>query len=82
MAGGLGSRLKPLTNVIPKPLIPIGEKTIIEYIIDRFEAVGCDEFYCSVNYSKNIKVLSRKYRKRNFLFPRTITFRNGWIPIG
>ena len=54
MAGGLGSRLKPLTNVIPKPLIPIGEKTIIEYIIDRFEAVGCDEFYCSVNYKAEI----------------------------
>ena len=30
MAGGVGSRLKPLTNVIPKPLIPIGEKTIAE----------------------------------------------------
>ena len=54
MAGGLGSRLKPLTNVIPKPLVPVGEKTIIEYIIDLFEAVGCDEFYCSVNYKADI----------------------------
>ena len=54
MAGGFGTRLKPLTNVIPKPLVPIGEKTIIEYIIDSFEAVGCDEFYCSVNYKADI----------------------------
>lgn len=54
MAGGLGSRLKPLTNVIPKPLIPIGDKTIIEYIIDMFEDVGCNEFYCSINYKADI----------------------------
>lgn len=54
MAGGFGTRLKPLTNVIPKPLVPIGEKTIIEYIIERFEAVGCEKFYCSVNYKADI----------------------------
>ena len=54
MAGGIGSRLKPLTNVIPKPLVPIGDKTIIESIMDSFEAVGCDEFYCSVNYKADI----------------------------
>ena len=50
MAGGKGTRLKPLTNVIPKPLIPIGEKTIIEEIMDRFLNVGCNIFYISVNY--------------------------------
>ncbi|MDP3463671.1 MAG: nucleotidyltransferase family protein [Bacteroidales bacterium] len=50
MAGGLGKRLLPLTNVIPKPLIPIGEKTIVEEIMDRFIDVGCDSFLMSVNY--------------------------------
>jgi len=50
MAGGKGTRLKPLTNVIPKSLLPIGEKTIIEEIIDRFLKVGCSQFYLSVNY--------------------------------
>jgi dTDP-glucose pyrophosphorylase len=50
MAGGKGTRLKPFTNVIPKPIIPIGDKTIIEEIMDRFVDVGCDEFYISVNY--------------------------------
>ena len=50
MAGGTGTRLKPLTNVIPKPLIPIGEKTIIEEIMDRFVNVGCNDFSLSVNY--------------------------------
>jgi len=50
MAGGEGNRLKPLTNILPKPLIPIGEKTIIENIMDKFCEVGCNNFYISVNY--------------------------------
>ena len=50
MAGGRGTRLKPLTNVIPKPMIPIGEKTILEEIMDRFESIGCRKFYLSVDY--------------------------------
>lgn len=54
MAGGKGTRLKPLTNVFPKPLIPIGEKTILEEIMDRFENIGCDKFYMSVNYKYDI----------------------------
>lgn len=54
MAGGKGTRLKPLTNVIPKPLIPIGDKTILEEILDQFEKIGCDTFYMSVNYKFDI----------------------------
>lgn len=50
MAGGKGSRLAPLTNVYPKPLIPIGEKTIVETIMDKFVAHNCHDFYMSVNY--------------------------------
>lgn len=54
MAGGFGTRLKPLTNVLPKPLIPINEKTIIEHIFDRFYEHGCNEFYISVNYKAEL----------------------------
>ncbi len=50
MAGGKGTRLKPLTNIIPKPLIPLGEFTIIEEIMNRFTDVGCNDFFISVNY--------------------------------
>lgn len=50
MAGGQGSRLRPLTNVLPKPLIPIGEQTMMEDIMDRFVECGCHDFYISVNY--------------------------------
>ena len=54
MAGGKGTRLKPITNVIPKPLVPIGDKTILEEIMDQFEAIGCQKFYISVNYKSNM----------------------------
>lgn len=54
MAGGKGSRLKPITNVIPKPLVPIGDKTILEEILDRFETIGCTKFYMSVNYKSDM----------------------------
>ena len=50
MAGGQGSRLRPLTNVLPKPLIPIGDQTMMEDIMDRFVECGCHDFYISVNY--------------------------------
>ena len=45
---------RPLTNVIPKPLIPIGEQTMIEDIMDRFLECGCKQFYISVNYKADI----------------------------
>ena len=54
MAGGKGTRLKPITNVIPKPLVPIGDKTILETILDQFESIGCHKFYMSVNYKADI----------------------------
>lgn len=54
MAGGKGTRLKPITNVIPKPLVPIGEKTILEVIMDQFESIGCHKFYMSVNYKADM----------------------------
>ena len=50
MAGGKGTRLLPLTNMLPKPLIPLGEKTILEEIMDRFERIGSKRFYLSLNY--------------------------------
>ena len=54
MAGGKGTRLRPLTNILPKPLIPIVDKTIIEDIMDQFVKAGCSEFYISVNYKADM----------------------------
>lgn len=54
MAGGKGTRLKPITNVIPKPLIPLGDRTILEHIINRFTVHEVKNFYLSVNYKAEI----------------------------
>lgn len=54
MAGGKGTRMKPFTNVLPKPLIPIGEQTILEVIMDRYNLYFKCDFYISVNYKANL----------------------------
>ncbi|MBK6770929.1 MAG: NTP transferase domain-containing protein [Ignavibacteria bacterium] len=50
LAGGLGSRLKPFTEVIPKPLLPIGEKSVLEIQIERLKKHGFDEIFLATNY--------------------------------
>ncbi len=51
LAGGLGSRLRPFTEVIPKPLLPIGEKAVLEIQIERLKKHGFDEIsYLATNY--------------------------------
>lgn len=67
MAGGEGTRLRPLTNIIPKPLIPIDDKTIVEDIMDKFIDVGCNDFTFSVNYkAEKIKDYFDKLPNKNF----------------
>jgi dTDP-glucose pyrophosphorylase len=50
MAGGLGSRLLPLTDSIPKPLVSVGDKPILETILEGFVEQNFKNFYISVNY--------------------------------
>jgi len=54
MAGGKGTRLAPYTDVLPKPLIPIGNMTITEHIIEHFGSFGCDNFTMIVNHKKEL----------------------------
>ena len=50
MAGGRGSRLRPMTDTIPKPLLKVGEKAIIDHNVDRLRSYGIDDFHISVRY--------------------------------
>lgn len=50
MAGGKGVRLRPLTEKIPKPLLPIGDKPIIDYNIERMLSFGINHISVTVNY--------------------------------
>lgn len=54
MAGGKGTRLRPITNIIPKPLIPLGDCTVIERIIAQFYKKGVRDFFATVNYKSEM----------------------------
>lgn len=54
MAGGLGTRLKPLTDNIPKPLLKVGSKPILETIIENFSNYGFKDIIISVNYKADM----------------------------
>ena len=78
MAGGEGVRLRPLTNVLPKPLIPIGDKTMLEEIFERFGKYGCDTFYISVNYKAELI----EYYLKNQKLPYHLNFYKEEKPMG
>jgi dTDP-glucose pyrophosphorylase len=52
MAGGFGKRLYPLTRTVPKPLLPIGKKPILEGILEQLSGEGFSQFFISVHYQK------------------------------
>ena len=54
MAGGMGTRVQPLTNVIPKPLLPVNGRSFLEEIIHRFAFYSIKDFYISVNYKAEL----------------------------
>ncbi len=54
MAGGKGTRLKPYTDILPKPLIPVGSMTITEQIMHRFKRFNCTDFRMVVNHKKEL----------------------------
>ena len=63
MAGGKGTRLDPFTKILPKPLIPIGDKPIIELIMDNFQKYGMEHFYVTLNHrSKMIKAYFEEFK--------------------
>lgn len=54
MAGGKGGRLDPFTKILPKPLIPVGDKPIIELIIEEFKNQGVQEYYVTLNHKSEM----------------------------
>lgn len=50
MAGGRGERLRPLTDELPKPLLPVAGKAIIDYNVEELETCGVKKIYVTVNY--------------------------------
>jgi NDP-sugar pyrophosphorylase family protein len=54
LAGGLGTRLMPLTKIIPKPLLPVGEKSLLEITILNLKKFGFDEVILATNYKSDL----------------------------
>lgn len=66
MAGGKGTRMAPFTKVLPKPLIPVGEKTILEHIIDEFSNYGNSRYYFTLNYKGELIEAYFKSLKKDY----------------
>ncbi len=71
MAGGKGTRLDPFTKILPKPLIPIGDKPIIEIIMEKFFRQGFQNFIFTLNYK-------REYIKM-FLKENSFPYNIDWV---
>ncbi len=54
MAGGKGERLDPITRVLPKPLVPLKEKTAIENILESFSNFGAKKFFFTLNFKSDL----------------------------
>lgn len=78
MAGGRGSRLEPFTKILPKPLVPVHDKPIIEHIIESFTKVGCSDFHLTVNYKS--KILKAYFEELQPSYK--ISFVDEHIPLG
>ncbi len=63
MAGGKGSRLDPFTKVLPKPLIPLGDKTVIDRIIDNFRIYGIYKFHLTIHHMS--KIIRAYFEEKN-----------------
>ena len=64
LAGGLGTRISEYTKTIPKPMIKIFGKPILQRIIDHYISYGHKEFYIALGYKGN--VIKEYFRKKKF----------------
>ena len=71
MAGGRGARLRPLTEKTPKPLLPVGNKAIIDHNIDRLISYGIQHINVTVNYLKE-QIEEHYQEPRNSVKIRTV----------
>ena len=79
LAGGRGKRLRPITDKIPKPLIPINNKPLIERTIKYLKKYGITEIIISSGYKSN---LIEKFLKKKKNFGCKIIFSTEKIPLG
>ncbi|MDE2018743.1 MAG: NDP-sugar synthase [Patescibacteria group bacterium] len=78
-AGGFGTRLRPITDTIPKPMIPILGKPLLQWHIDQFRKAGVTEFFFALQYLPNV---IRNYFKNGSGFGVKINYHVEEAPLG
>jgi len=78
MAGGKGTRLDPFTRILPKPLLPIDNKAIIEVIMDDYAKFGMKIFYITINHKA--KIIKAYFEEQKSIY--SIEFIEEDIPLG
>jgi len=81
IAGGRGERLKPLTNTLPKPMISIGDKPILEHVINLFKRNGISDFIIALCYMPN-PIINYFGDGSKFGIKITYTFEDPDSPLG
>ena len=56
LAAGKGTRMKPISDVFPKPLIPLNGKPMINHVIDYFTKYGINNYFLTLNYKSNLMI--------------------------
>lgn len=83
LAAGLGTRLRPITNTIPKCLVPINNKPLLQYWFENLSAVGISEFLVNTHYfSDEVEkfINTSKYKKRTtIVFEKTLLNTGGTV---
>ena len=79
MAGGFGARLRPLTEHLPKPLLKVGDKPILEAILEQFIAAGFYRFYIATHYKAE---LIKAHFKDGSDWGVSITYVHEDVPLG
>jgi NDP-sugar pyrophosphorylase family protein len=79
LAGGLGTRLQPLTEIIPKPLLPVGEKAVLEIQIELLKRYGFYDIFIATNYKSEY---IENFLGNGSRYSVSLTFSKEKIPLG
>ena len=82
LAGGRGERLKPLTNTVPKPMLPVGGRPMLEILIEQLVSQGIKKIFIAINYLGDIIEKhfqdGKSFWLRNYLYQRKESIRHSW----
>ena len=81
LVGGYGTRLRPLTLTLPKPLVEFGNRPMILHQIEALAAAGVTDIVLAVNYRPEVMVSTLKNTKKSTVSPSpSLLKKNLWAP--